>query len=646
MKLLIAKGAYNAHGQTFDVSWDQFKQVVRDHNVARSDESEGEKKNAPWFSTVHYQNSHRRRENIIGLPWAVVIDLDGIRDAKPVEQALARWEYIAWTTWKSNPNSPRWRVVIPIEGGISTDRFGALVKRIVAPIGAAAKVDPRSFLPEQLWFLPWHKRSSIRHHQIWENKGSWIRDGELVRVDFTDVKLATKPEEIGEGERNNSLVLRLQEPDALRCENEDELMDIARDWNDRLQSPMTRKEVKDVVRKKWRWLNRGEGLHLRVSAWKQAPQVKELPDIGVGLTSNEVKTSNVPRPLVGDFLFPGATMLSAKMKEGKTFLAMQLALAGATGQKFLNGSKFDGFEVKRIVPAVIIAGEDTPGGIKARFLGSMAAGHLPQIEKSNDIKLVFNDDLDQVRAAVSDKIPGLALFESLVERWYNDGYRIIAIDPLHVLEAALSIAEYPGFAGQKNLHKRDFLTMRYYTKLAQSYEDLSIIISMHHGKNKKGQDNKDPGDMIAGTTGFGAGAITMISLLPISEQLEAEADNEGNTAKRRELYIHGRHTREQRLLVEQSVDTGIWQALGLIGDEVTTRIRREYFEALLGLGGNEAWISAEAIAKKIGRTKPGTVRKVMARARRETYLGWRLVVKKGPTGGYRLLPSIDAAARD
>ena len=49
MKLLIAKGAYNAHGTTFDVSWEQFKQVVRDHSVARSDESENEKKNAPWF---------------------------------------------------------------------------------------------------------------------------------------------------------------------------------------------------------------------------------------------------------------------------------------------------------------------------------------------------------------------------------------------------------------------------------------------------------------------------------------------------------------------------------------------------------------------------------------------------------------------
>ena len=137
----------------------------------------------------------------------------------------------------------------------------------------------------------------------------------------------------------------------------------------------------------------------------------------------------------------------------------------------------------------------------------------------------------------------------------------------------------------------------------------------------------------------------MLSLLPVPEQLEAEPDNEGRIAKRRQLYIHGRHTREERLLIEQSQKTGIWQALGLVADETTGRERRQYFEALLSLGGNEAWISADAIAKKVGRTKPGTVHKVLNRAKRETYLGWRLVIKRGINGGYRLLPSLDAAAR-
>lgn len=638
MKLLVAKGATSAHGRTFDVSWDQFCQMARDHSIARSDETENEKKSAPWFSTVHYRDSHRRRENIIGNPWAVVLDIDSIREPEAVEKSLARWEYVGWTTWKSKPDALRWRIVIPIKSGVAAEKFGPLVKRIVAPIQKKAKVDSRSFLPEQLWFLPWHKRSQTKNHQVWTNEGNWIQDGELIHVDFTGVKLATKPEEIGEGDRNNSLVLRLQEPDALRTESEAELVEIAREWNDQLQSPMANKEVRDTVRKKWKWLQRGEGLALRVVAWRSKMASIDLPDVGTGLTSDSIKTAKIPRSIIGDFLFPGATMITAKMKEGKSFLAMQLALSAASGVKFLNGSKFEGFDIKRTSSAVIIAGEDTKGDISSRFLGSIAAGHLPSLVNSDDVKLIFNDDLDQVRRGAPAKMPGLALFEALVERWYKEGYRIIAVDPLRVLEAALGVAEYPGFVHGMNPHSRDFLTMRYYTKLAQAYSDLSIIVSMHHGKNKKGQDADDPGDLIAGTTGYGAGAITTIALLPAPDQLQAEADNDGFIAKRRQLYIHGRHTREKRVLVEQDSKTGVWQALGLVEDEVTGAARKQYFDALLALNGNEQWISAEAIAKKVGRTQTGTVHKVLNRARRdgETYLGWRLVIKRGLNGGYRL----------
>ncbi len=636
MKLLVAKGATNARGQTFDVSWQQFKDLVRDHNVARTREDEDEKKDAPWFSTIHYRNSHRRRENIIGPPWTVVIDLDSIRDPRAIEKALERWEYIAWTTWKSKPEAQRWRVVIPIEGRIATERYGDLVRRIVGPIGAAAKVDDRSFLPEQLWFLPWHPKSGHRHHRIWENHGSWIRSGELIQVDFTNVKLATRPEEIDEGERNNSLILRLQEPDALRAEDEQALLEIALAWNDRLKSPMKLKEVRQTVHKKWRWMHRGEGLQMRADAWKKAIRPEDLPEVGVGLMSNEIRTAQAPESIIGDFLYPGATMITAKMKEGKSFLAMQIALSAASGTKFLNGSNFPGFEVKKKVKAVLIGGEDTPGAVRDRFLGSITAGHLPSVAV-RDVLMLFNDDLDKVRAA-QPQVPGLVLFENLVDRWYSQGYRIIAIDPLRVLEAALAIAEYPGTVSGMNLHARDFLTTRFYTRVAQKYEDLCILISMHHGKNKKGQDASDPGDMIAGTTGFGAGAITTIALLPVAPQLEAEVNAEGEAPKRRELYIHGRHTREKRLLIEQSLTTGVWQALGRVSDEVTTQARRAYFEALIELGAKEKYVGAEVVARKVGRTTPQTVRMVMARAQRsgQTYMGWRLVIKRGPNGGYRL----------
>jgi hypothetical protein len=648
LKLLLSKGVTNASGKTLDVSWQQFKELVHQHNTARPDESDAEKRNAPWFSTAAYRDDLRRRENLTGKNWAIVADLDGVIDTAAVEKALARYEYIAWTTWKSTPEKPRWRVVLPIEGGVAPDRFGALVDRVLAPIASAASIDPRSRLPEQLWFLPWHKRSRARDHTIWANDGAWIRDSQVISVDFTGVRLAHKPETIGEGDRNTSLVIRLSEADALRAESLDDLIEIALAWNDRLASPMTRREVLSVARKKWKWMQRGEGLIRRADAWKGRLSQADLPDVGVGLMSNAIRTAVLPDSIVGDFLYPGATMISAKMKEGKSFLAMQLGLSVATGVPFLAGPKHPGFHVKKKQRAVIIAGEDTAGGIATRFMGSIAAGHLPTLAKADDIRVVFNDDLDDVRKTHS-RVPALALFESLVERWYAQGYRIIAIDPLRVLEAALGIDEYPGTTGQMNAHAKDFQTMRYYTKVAQAYDDLVILVSMHHGKNKRDHDAMDPGDMIAGTTGFGAGAITTISLLPIPEQLGADEDPAtGFVPKRRELYLHGRYTREQRLLIEQDVSTGVWRALGNVADELMGQDRQKYFEALLTCGGTTRYVGAEEIAKTAGgRTKAGTVHKVLSRARQSnnTYLGWKLVIKRGVQGGYRLVEQLDRGIR-
>lgn len=647
MKLLLSKGVTNALGKSLDLSWEGFADLVRTHSIARPDETEDEKRLAPWFSTAAYDGNHRRRENLTGKLWAIVADLDAISNPAAVEKALSKWEYIAWTTWKSTPEKQRWRIVLPVDGGVTPERFAALVDRVLASIRNYASIDPRTRMPEQLWFLPWHKRSQARNHTIWTNDGEWIKDSQVISVDFTGVRLATKPEEIGAGDRNNSLVLRLSQPDAMRCETREDLLEIAMKWNDRLKEPMNRREVVGVVKKKWNWMQRGEGLVRRAEAWKGRLATEDMPDIGVGLMSNEIKTAKLPPSIVGDFLYPGATMISAKMKEGKSFLAMQLALSVATGTPFLAGPKHPGFIVKKKQNAVVIAGEDTAGGIANRFLGSVAAGHLPTLTNANDIRVVFNEDLDQVRKLHS-RVPGLALFESLVARWYEQGYRIIAIDPLRVLEAALAIDEYPGQTRNMNAHAKDFQTMRYYTKVAQAYEDLIILVSMHHGKNKRDHDAMDPGDMIAGTTGFGAGAITTISLLPIAEQLGAEEDTAGFVAKRRELYLHGRYTREQRLLIEQDVSTGVWRALGAVADELMGQDRQKYFEALLSVGGTSRYVSAEEIAKHAGgRTKAGTVHKVLSRARRQgnSYLGWKLVIKRGVQGGYRLVEQLDQGVR-
>lgn len=639
MKVLISKGAFQPQGKLLDVSWPEFRNLVYEHNIALADESDDQKKRAMWFSCANYRDAYRLRENIVGKVWAIVADFDRVVDADAIESALKRWEYIAWTTWNSTPEAPRWRVVLPIEGGVEVDKFAGLVKRILSPVGDAASLDSRSYLPEQLWFFPWHKRSQHKNHAVWVHSGSWIKSGHLLTVDFTGVKLAHKPEDIGEGDRNNTLVVRLGKPDALLCKTEDELLALAMAWNEELKEPLPRKEVRDVVRKKWRWLTtNAEGVRERGAAWIRNTKPDDLPDIGVGLTSSDIRSAKQPESVVGDFLFPGATMVSAKMKEGKSFLAMQLALSVATKTPFLESDQFEGFPVREKMKTVIVAGEDTEGSISMRFLGSMAQGYLPEPDDPDDVKMVFNDALDELKQQMKG-VDGTLLFELLVDKWYEQGYRLICLDPLRVVEASLGIVNYPGVVQGMNAHAKDFQTMRFYTRIAQKYDDCYILVSMHHGKNKRDKDASDPGDMIAGTTGYGAAAMTTVSLLPIPAQLEAEEDAEGNRPKRRELYIHGRHTREKRLLIEQGMATGIWRCVGEVGKEVQSVARKQYFDALIHLGAQDRFVSAEEIAK-ITKTKPVTVHKVLNRARRDgdEYLGWRILIKRGAKGGYRLYP--------
>jgi hypothetical protein len=158
---------------------------------------------------------------------------------------------------------------------------------------------------------------------------------------------------------------------------------------------------------------------------------------------------------------------------------------------------------------------------------------------------------------------------------------------------------------------------------------------MHHGKNKRDHDASDPGDMIAGTTGLGAGAMTTISLLPLAVRRGEETDDvEG--PKRRELYVHGRLTRKKRLLIEQDEKTGLWKCGGDIVEQALSEVREAYFEALMSLGAQEHTVSAEDVSKEMGRRRD-TVHKVLRRMARgaAVWSGLRVIVQHGR--GYRLV---------
>jgi hypothetical protein len=177
--------------------------------------------------------------------------------------------------------------------------------------------------------------------------------------------------------------------------------------------------------------------------------------------------------------------------------------------------------------------------------------------------------------------------------------------------------------------------MRYYTRLGQRYGDLAFVISMHHGKNKRDHDASDPADMISTTSGTTGGTLTTLALLRAPEQMEAQ-EVRGVKAERREFFIGGRDTRTQRYLIEQSPATGIWSTIGNLRDEMTSEARARYFESMLELGADREWVSAKKVASAC-RVTDRAIRQAISRGRNETWKGYRLMIKRGPDGGFKLV---------
>lgn len=237
VRLLIGRGVANVVGEPLDLSWVEVIELIHEHSKPQTREDDQRKKSGLWLSFAEYKGNHRKRENLFGLIWAVVLDLDLVRDPEQVKAALQRWTYVAYTTWSSTPGALRWRIIIPIAGGIAPADYATLVDRIAAPIANAAKLDGRSRYPEQLWFSTAHKRSQANHHKIWTNSGRPIR-ANLLLVNFPQTV-------IPDGSRDNELTSaagRMRRRGASREQIEAGL----RTANERCDPPKTEKDVRRI----------------------------------------------------------------------------------------------------------------------------------------------------------------------------------------------------------------------------------------------------------------------------------------------------------------------------------------------------------------------------------------------------------------
>jgi hypothetical protein len=235
-----------------------------------------------------------------------------------------------------------------------------------------------------------------------------------------------------------------------------------------------------------------------------------------GITAAELLARELPRTawVVVGLLPEGVTILAGKPKTGKSWLALQLALAVAGGSPPFGGGAVTPGEV------LYLALEDTERRLRGR-LEQMLAGAVPAAAR-----LTLVTHWPPLEAGGRDDLAG----------WLGarPGARLVVVDTLAMLRRR-------GAAGYQN-DNRIVAGLR---ELAARFGIALLIV--HHVRKLPA---RDPLDTIAGTVGLTGATDTAWVLARPRGECEAV------------LHVAGRDVGDQELALAWDERTGLWTVLG------------------------------------------------------------------------------------
>lgn len=293
-----------------------------------------------------------------------------------------------------------------------------------------------------------------------------------------------------------------------------------------------------------------------------------------GYTFAEIaeKKLPVPRWAVRDLIPVGLTELAGKPKIGKSWLALDLTTAVASG-----GTALGCYPTER-GSVLHLALEDTERRFQDRLkrvldgVPAPTSGFFyprwPRVEENG---------LDALR------------------RWLDqhDDTRLVIVDTLARLRVSPS--------GNGNLYHEDYSAIGQLKTIA---DDYGIAIVVVHHLRKAASD--DPLDLVSGSTGLTGAADTILVLR--RERTQADAT----------LYVTGRDVSEQEIALQLDQRSMRWKALGEAAHYRMNNERRKIVDALRALGRSA---SPSDIAQAINK-KRAAVQRLMLKMANEGDLRW------------------------
>jgi AAA domain/CHC2 zinc finger/Toprim-like len=266
--------------------------------------------------------------------------------------------------------------------------------------------------------------------------------------------------------------------------------------------------------------------------------------------------------IVKDIMPEGFGLLTARPKKGKSFLALNVSVAVATGGCAL------GKKDLRVDPgkALCIAYEDKNRRIKNRLKTIMQGDPFPQ-------KLFVVESWPRFSDGGLDRL----------DHWLrvNPDTRLVVIDTLGRFK--------PRKKAKEEAYEADLATGAALADLAHRH-NISLLGIFHNRK----AESEDPLDDVYGSTGLTAAADFVMVLKRGRGQADAE------------LFITGRDIEENTLALKFHQDDGIWELMGT-ADEVAKSQARQKIVSLLRDNGS---LSAKDISDFLGK-KEATIRKLL-----------------------------------
>jgi DNA-binding transcriptional ArsR family regulator len=278
------------------------------------------------------------------------------------------------------------------------------------------------------------------------------------------------------------------------------------------------------------------------------------------ITAAALATKKFPKvtAIVPGYIAPGLTLLAGRPKAGKSFLALNIAEAIASGDKVL-GEQVDQGDV------LYLALEDSDRRLQHRM---------------NQL-LPYGNEVKPTRLHFATECPALDKGGlDAIREWCEsvESPRCVIVDVF---------TRVRGEKGRnESLYEHDYRTIRPLKELA---DKLGIAVIVIHHTSKR-QNIDDPLDAVSGTTGLTGAADTILVLA---------RGPQGAT-----LYGRGRDIPEIETALRFDQERGQWAALGNAADVSRSAERTAIIDALRA---NNGPMSPTEIALDTGM-KPGNVR--------------------------------------